>query len=128
MSVHVQTAAIEGCQIVTIEGFADEGLLGHLAVGIAAVAHDGTPVVVDLDGLWLAELAALRCFLATLRGAAPDATVVLCCSRISGRRILRRWGGPWLLLAADQADAVALATAAPTSAPVPDREPALAAR
>lgn len=54
----------------------------------------------------LTDTNATRAFLAHLLDGRPVERVVLCCERLTGRRLLRRWGGDDVVIFAMTADAV----------------------
>jgi hypothetical protein len=113
VAVEVKTRWLGSIQLLEVHGSADVGLLARLADGLAAVVADGERVVVDLSDLVLTDLPAVRGFLAKLIATTPESSVVLCCRRLSGRRILRRCGGPRIAIAASHSDALAAATDSP---------------
>lgn len=50
-------------------------------------------LLVDVGDLLLTDGKAVRGFLTRLVGGRPNGGVVLVCRRMTGRRLLRRWGG-----------------------------------
>jgi hypothetical protein len=92
-----------------VDGVADAGLIRLLSDGIADLADDARAVVLDLDGLLLTDLGAVRALLAGLLALPTADHVVVSCRRLSGRRILRRLGGERLRLTEDRPTALSLA-------------------
>jgi hypothetical protein len=75
--------------VCSVAGCADPADLNRLAATVNRVARSTRHVVLDLDELTLVHPEALSGFLARLAGRKP---LLLCCSRLSGRRLLRRCG------------------------------------
>lgn len=107
MAVQVGMQSTDGCEVITLTGSADEGVLVRLADGIASIAEDGRQLVVDLDGLILNNVNAVHAFVARLLAGTTPRQVLVCCGRLNGRRILRRWGGDSLPLFSSTRDALA---------------------
>jgi hypothetical protein len=96
-------------EVIAIEGVADPGVMGLLADGIASVADEATAVILDLDGLLMTDLAAVRALLAGVLDHPVRDRLVVSCRRLSGRRILRLLGGDRLRVADGRDRALALA-------------------
>ncbi len=101
--------------VVFVAGSGDEELLSQAARVIKALIADDDVRVVNLDQLLLTDTNATRAFLAHLLDAPFAAPMALCCDRLTGRRLLRRWGGDDVAIFASTADAARHAY--PTSAP-----------
>lgn len=112
----VTVEQFEAGRAVIVAGGGDEELLSAAARSIAAAMIGDDVRVVNLDQLFLADANATRAFLAHLLDAPLPARVALCCERLSGRRLLRRWGGDDLPIFVTAADAVRYAYPAPAAA------------
>jgi len=76
--------------IVTVEGVSDASLLRDVLDAIDQGATDNVPVVLDIDDLLLLNRAGIGLLVAYLDAA--NRRVRLVSSRLSARRILRRYG------------------------------------
>lgn len=92
MSVEVRFRRVRSATLVALSGVAEEDALVRIAEELAAAPDDGL-LLVDVGDLLLTDVNAVRAFLAHLFDGRPDGGVVLVCPRMTGRRILRRWGG-----------------------------------
>jgi hypothetical protein len=88
LRVEVQDA--DGVALCTIAGCADAPELNRLAGRVDELRRHARHVVLDLDQLMLVHPEAISGFLTRLAGR--GAPLVLCCARLSGRRLLRRFG------------------------------------
>lgn len=111
MSIVIKSWSEASCKIIAIEGVADADVMGMLGDGIASVADDARGLVLDLDGLLLTDLGAVRALLGGLVRRPVGDHVVVSCRRLTGRRILRRLGGGSLRITDDPRRALALAVA-----------------
>jgi hypothetical protein len=115
MSVHAALRNEGGLSVLALSGVADENLLLRLADGVAALADEvADAVVVDVNDLALSDVKAVRAFLTHLAEGPHGAKVVFACQRLTGRRLLRRYGGDQLGIypsATDAAGAFAYAPA-----------------
>ena len=115
MTLQVTTHAATRSDVVVLAlaGAPAEGVLDLLADGIAELAHAGQTVVLDLDELMMTRAAALHAFLGRLLATSPTERLVLVCSRLSGRRLLRRWSSDDLQIVGDVPSAIAQPEAVP---------------
>ena len=86
----VDVAEEDGVTVCSLSGCAEPADLNRLAAKISELRRNRRNVVLDLNGLTLTRPDAVAGFFARLgSGARP---LVLCCARLSGRRLLRRCG------------------------------------
>jgi hypothetical protein len=107
MALTVNTREIDGITVLGFVGEADTELIVDIVSGIEAVAGDRRCVVLDVDSLWLVDVAAVRAFVTRLLEGSALGHVVFSCGRVSGRRILRRWSGDELPVFSSAADGAA---------------------
>jgi hypothetical protein len=107
MALTVNTREIDGITVLGFVGEADTELIVDIVGGIEAVAGDRRCVVLDVDSLWLVDVAAVRAFVARLLEGSALGRVVFACGRVSGRRILRHWSGDELPVFSSAADGAA---------------------
>lgn len=77
--------------VFALSGTPAEDLLALFADGVAELTNARHTVVVDLDGLVMTKPSTMRSFLARLVAKSADDRVVLQCTRLTGRKVLRRW-------------------------------------
>lgn len=90
--ITVEVTERAGVAVCSVAGMADPGDLARLAAKVRDLRARAMQVVLDLEELTLVHPEAISGFLTRLaadRGASP---LLLCCSRLSGRRLLRRCG------------------------------------
>jgi hypothetical protein len=107
MALTVNTKEIDGITVLGFIGEADMALIVDVVSGIEAVADAQRCVVLDVDDLWLVDVAAVRAFVTGLLEGSALGHVVFACGRISGRRILRRWSSDQLPVFSCAADGAA---------------------
>jgi hypothetical protein len=88
--IRIEVVERAGLAVCSVAGCADAADLNRLAATVRQLASSTRHVVIDLDELTLVHPEAISGFLIRLAGSA--APVLLCCSRLSGRRLLRRCG------------------------------------
>ncbi|HEV2070254.1 MAG TPA: hypothetical protein VGR26_10705, partial [Acidimicrobiales bacterium] len=93
--------------VLFVVGSGDEALLTRVAKAIVCLMSTDDDVrVVNVDDLLLSDVNATRAFLAHLVDGDTGERLVLSCNRLSGRRLLRRWGGDDITIFADTSQAV----------------------
>ena len=80
----------DGVTVCSLTGCAEPSDLNRLAGTVSELRRSRRHVVLDLDGLTLTHPDAVAGFFARLGTASSP--LVLCCARLSGRRLLRRCG------------------------------------
>jgi hypothetical protein len=106
MSVHAALRSEAGLSVLALSGVADENLLLRLADGVAALAAEvAEAIVVEVNDLVLSDVKEVRAFLDHLAEGSDGAKVVFACQRLSGRRLLRRYGGDRLRVYPSATDA-----------------------
>ena len=88
--IAVDIADRDGVTVCSLTGCAEPADLNRLAVQVSELRRTRRNVVLDLDGLTLTHPDAVAGFFARLSGGTNP--LVLCCARLSGRRLLRRCG------------------------------------
>lgn len=106
LRVTTRTASTPDVVVLAVDGTPVVELLDALVETIAAVVSSGRAVVVDVDELVLSKASTLRRFLGRLLHEVPVEQVAFSCSRLTGRRILRRWGGDDLQVVAAVTEAM----------------------
>lgn len=91
--------------VVTVAGTVDAEPMTRLVDMLAAQYSDGD-VVVDLSQVVMTNPAAICALVARLSVWADTARLRIVCSRLTARRLLRRWGGGDLPLCASLAGAL----------------------
>lgn len=120
--LQVTVRQVGGGRAVFVAGSGDDRHLAQAARVILGMLGARGLRVVNVDQLLLTDTVATRAFLAHLLDGAALEQVVLCCNRLTGRKLLRRWGGDDVAIFASTADAlryadahVAIAAAAATA-------------
>jgi hypothetical protein len=118
MTLYVSTRAApwDDVVVLSLSGTPAEEVLALLAEGVASITGEGQVVVIDVDALVLSKASVIRGFLADLLDRSPVDHVAFVCERLTGRRILRRWGGDDLVIARTLSDAWAEVSRARTPA------------
>lgn len=107
MGLQIRMEQVAGEGVLFLAGSGDEALLSRVAQAIAGSTDEYR--VVNVDDLLLADVNATRAFLAHLVDGAVGETPVLSCQRLSGRKLLRLWGGDEIGIFAQTSEAVAYA-------------------
>lgn len=109
MSLQIMMEQVSGRRVLFVAGSGDEALLTRVAQAIAGSISSDEFRVVNVDDLLLANVNATRAFLAHLVDGAGGKSLVLSCQRLTGRKLLRLWGGDDIGLFAKTSEAVAYA-------------------
>ncbi len=117
MGLQIGMEHVSGRPVLVVAGGGDEALLTQAAKAIAYLMSTDQVRVVKVDDLLLSNVSATRAFLAHLVDGDAGERLVLCCNRLTGRKLLRRWGGDDVAIFADASEAVVYAY--PTSRGVP---------
>jgi hypothetical protein len=88
--ITVDVSEHAGVAVCAFSGCAEPADLNRLAARVRELRRHHRHVVLDLDGLTLAHPDAVAGFFDRLGGGTSP--LVLCCARLSGRRLLRRCG------------------------------------
>jgi hypothetical protein len=88
--ISVDVSDHAGVTVCAFSGCAEPADLNRLAAKVRELRRRRGNVVLDLDGLTLAHPDAVAGFFDRLGGGTSP--LVLCCARLSGRRLLRRCG------------------------------------
>lgn len=109
MGLQVRMEQVSGRPVLFVAGSGDESELTRVAQAIAGSICTDEFRVVNLDDLLLANVNATRAFIAHLLDGATGKTLVLSCRRLTGRKLLRLWGGDDIGIFAQTSEAVAYA-------------------
>ena len=109
MGLQLRMEQVLGRRVLFVAGSGDEALLTRAAHAIAGSICTDEFRVVNVDDLLLANVNATRAFLAHLVDGAVGKSLVLSCQRLTGRKLLRLWGGDDLGIFAQTSEAVAYA-------------------
>lgn len=109
MGLQIRMEQVSGRPVLFVAGSGDESQLTRVAQAIAGSICTDEFRVVNVDDLLLADVNATRAFIAHLLDGAAGKTVVLSCRRLTGRKLLRLWGGDDIAIFAQTAEAVAYA-------------------
>jgi len=110
--VEVTMVTQQGAPCIRLHGTGDGPVLTLVASAVAtAIRTDGVRLV-DVTDLSMIDLSGVQAFLAELYDEVEADDVTLVCARLTGRRILRRYGGDDARIAIDVEQALdAFATA-----------------
>lgn len=111
MGLQIGMEEVVGRPVLFVAGSGDEALLTRLANAIGCLMSTDDVRVVDVDDLLLSDVNATRAFLAHLVDGDAGERLVLSCKRLTGRKLLRLWGGDDLVIFADTSQAVVAAYA-----------------
>lgn len=112
MGLQVRDEEVAGRRVLFVAGSGDETLLSRVAEAIACLVAGDEVQVVNVDELLLTNVNATRAFLAHLLDGDAAERLVLSCTRLSGRKLLRLWGGDDVGIFSDTSQAVAYAYSA----------------
>ncbi len=107
MGLQIGMDQVLGRPVLFVVGSGDEALLTRVAKAIVCLmSTDDDLRVVNVDDLLLSDVNATRAFLAHLVDGDAGERLVLSCNRLSGRKLLRLWGGDDITIFADTSQAV----------------------
>ena len=109
MGLQVRDEQVMGRRVLFVAGSGDEAQLSRVAKAIASLIARDEVRVVNVDDLLLANVNASRAFVAHLYNGDAAHRLVLSCTRLTGRKLLRLWGGDDVSIFGDTSQAVVYA-------------------